>query len=65
MFLEVIIAFLLGWILFETIPETWESVGAAMILLAILVVSIKVRRIKEKSSEIEVLENNVEKIQQK
>jgi drug/metabolite transporter (DMT)-like permease len=61
MFLEVIIAFLLGWILFETVPEIWESIGAAMILLAIIVVSIKFKKIKERSSENEVLENNVEK----
>ena len=65
MFLEVIIAFFLGWVLFKTVPEIWESVGAAMILLAIIVVSIKFRKIKEKSSENEFLKNNVEKIQHK
>ena len=65
MFLEVIVAFFLGWILFKTVPEIWEFVGAAMILLAIIVVSIKFRKIKERSSEIEVFENNVEKIQHK
>ena len=65
MFLEVIVAFFLSWILFDTIPKAWESVGAAMIFLAILVVSIKLHKNKRRSSEKMVFQNNVGKIPRK
>jgi len=49
MFIEVIVAFILGWLLLETIPQTWEAVGAILIILAIIVVSIKVNSAKRKT----------------
>ena len=51
MFLEVIVAFLLGWAFFSTIPKTWESVGAAMIVVAVIIVSIKIKKKEDRSFE--------------
>jgi drug/metabolite transporter (DMT)-like permease len=61
MFLEVIIAFLLGWAFFGTVPKTWESVGAAMIVIAIMLVSIKMKQKEERSFEKGDSGNNVGK----
>ena len=64
MFLEVIVAFLLGWLIFDTVPKTWESVGAGMILMAILLVSIKIRKHKKTVSEDFLIHNRVEDVSQ-
>ena len=57
MFLEVVVAFLLGWVFLKTIPKKWEYVGAAMIVAAIILVSIKRKGIR--SFEEDVSGNNV------
>ncbi len=44
MLLEVVIAFLLEWIIFSTIPEMWTAIGAEMIVLAVLITSIKFQK---------------------
>jgi drug/metabolite transporter (DMT)-like permease len=49
MFIEVIVAFMLGWLLLETIPQTWETVGAILIILAIIVISLKINIVKRKT----------------
>lgn len=65
MFLEVVVAFLLSWILFDTIPKVWESVGASMIFLAILVVSLKLPKNMKRSFENANLQNNARKTPRK
>lgn len=50
MLLEVVIAFLLEWIIFSTIPEMWTAIGAGMIVLAVLIISIKFQRNQENVS---------------
>jgi drug/metabolite transporter (DMT)-like permease len=42
MFIEVIVAFILGWLILDNIPSPWERVGAILIILAIIVVSLKI-----------------------
>ncbi len=34
---------------FSTIPKTWESVGAAMIVVAVIIVSIKIKKKEDRS----------------
>ncbi len=47
MFIEVIVAFILGWLILETVPEPWEIVGAILIIIAIIVVSLKFKEVKD------------------
>ena len=44
MLLEVVVAFILGWIIFKTEYQTWEIVGTILIVFAILFVSIKINK---------------------
>ena len=44
MFIEVVVAFLLGWAILKTIPGDWEIVGAVMIAIAVITVSIKIQK---------------------
>lgn len=44
MLLEVVIAFLLEWIIFSTVLEMWTAIGAGMSVLAVLIISIKFQR---------------------
>ena len=34
---------------FSTIPQTWESVGAVMIVVAVIIVSIKIKKKEDRS----------------
>jgi drug/metabolite transporter (DMT)-like permease len=43
MFIEVVVAFLLAWIILDVVPKTWEIVGAIMIVVAVIIVSIKIQ----------------------
>lgn len=51
MLLEVVVAFLLGWILFRTVYETWEIVGVIMIVSALIIVSLKMNNLKKRRTK--------------
>ena len=57
MLFEVVVAFLLGWILFKTIYETWEIVGVVMIVFALAIVSFKMDNFKKRRKKENDLEN--------
>ena len=57
MLLEVVVAFLLGWILFRTVYETWEIVGVIMIVFAVAIVSLKMDKLKKHRKKGNYLEN--------
>lgn len=54
MFIEVIVAFLLGWLILDIIPGNWEIVGAFLIVVAILIVSLKFQK-KYNSNQDEIV----------
>ena len=58
MLLEVVVAFILGWIIFKTEYKVWEIVGTAMIVSAILLVSIKINEKSSRTPEDEKIEGN-------
>ena len=68
MFIEVVVAFLLGWIILDIIPQTWEIIGAIMITVAVIIVSIKLqkkdsRHFRRRKNEENVREDITEIIQ--
>jgi len=49
MLLEVVVAFILEWIIFGTIPELWSSIGVILIIIAVLMLSFRHDQKTEKS----------------